>query len=779
MAWIRKTTEPAERRPSDIAALVLATGGTLLAGMFAESQTSIDANVFTALNGLTNELRGFAKIVFALGSIWAVAVVAVVLLVLRYAMVAWRTAVAGGIAWGVATLLNDVLPAHAIQGLHVDVRVGDGPMFPSANVAVVTALAIVLIPYAVRPLRRIFLIVIALVALAAVYLGTAFPSDALGGLFLGIAAGALVLVVFGSPAGRPTVDEVRDALGDLGYDVADAKYSSERIARASVIDVELASGEKLRVDAFGRDQRDAQLAVKAWHAAMYHEPGLPVFGSRVQQVEHVGYTLLLANRAGVHASTLVRTGVGGPSTALLITQAPPGCPLTELEPERITDDLLAAIWREVSSLHAAGISHGHLVPSRIIVDRNGAVGLEDFAAADATGEAHWRHRDDAAVLVGTAFLVGNDRTVAAAVKALDKDRISELLPLVQPAGLPPGAGRGVKHLGKRLKELRTELATAAGIDDVPPLKIKRLTWTNVGMLAGVVIALALAIPGLEDINWSTLQSEFQNAIWGWVVLTAFLWPLIPTSWATALMGCVNADLPLFPTVITQVSCNFLNLITPNGIGGTALQLDYLHKQGVPVASGGSAMVLSTGVGGAIQMVLFLIAAAITATAVDSSGNPPSGSQILIAIAVIAALVGVVLWIPKVRGKVVPQVKRAASDIWAVMRNPRKAMQLLGGDLAGNLLYPLLLGLCLLAFHQRLDYAQLVVVQVGAGMVGNVAPVPGGIGVQEAALTGGLTAFGIPSNPALATVIVFRGITFALPAILGFFTLRWERARGLA
>jgi uncharacterized membrane protein YbhN (UPF0104 family) len=245
------------------------------------------------------------------------------------------------------------------------------------------------------------------------------------------------------------------------------------------------------------------------------------------------------------------------------------------------------------------------------------------------------------------------------------------------------------------------------------------------------------------------------------------------------MGCVNADLPLFPTVITQVSCNFLNLITPNGIGGTALQLDYLHKQGVPVASGGSAMVLSTGVGGAIQMVLFLIAAAITATAVDSSGNPPSGSQILIAIAVIAALVGVVLWIPKVRGKVVPQVKRAASDIWAVMRNPRKAMQLLGGDLAGNLLYPLLLGLCLLAFHQRLDYAQLVVVQVGAGMVGNVAPVPGGIGVQEAALTGGLTAFGIPSNPALATVIVFRGITFALPAILGFFTLRWERARGLA
>jgi uncharacterized membrane protein YbhN (UPF0104 family) len=192
------------------------------------------------------------------------------------------------------------------------------------------------------------------------------------------------------------------------------------------------------------------------------------------------------------------------------------------------------------------------------------------------------------------------------------------------------------------------------------------------------------------------------------------------------------------------------------------------------------MVLSTGVGGAIQMGLFLIAAAITSTAIEtSSSSDSSGSTTLIAIAVVAALVGIVLMVPKIRGKVVPAVKRAASDIWAVVRNPRKACQLIGGDTAGNLLYPALLGLCLLAFNQHLDYAQLVVVQVGAGMLGNVAPVPGGIGVQEAALTGGLTAFGIASAPALAAVIVFRAITFAIPPIFGFFTLHWLRREGYA
>jgi len=188
--------------------------------------------------------------------------------------------------------------------------------------------------------------------------------------------------------------------------------------------------------------------------------------------------------------------------------------------------------------------------------------------------------------------------------------------------------------------------------------------------------------------------------------------------------------------------------------------------------------LSTGVGGIVQVVLFLIAAAITSTAVDTSDNSSDNTSLWV-IALVAAVIGLVLMIPKIRNKVVPAVKQAASDIWAVIRNPKKAMQLFGGDLAGNLLYPALLGLCLLAFDQHLDYAQLVCVQIGAGMLGGVAPVPGGIGVTEAALVAGLTTFGIPATPALAAVLVFRGVTFAIPPIFGFFTLRYLRAQGYA
>jgi uncharacterized membrane protein YbhN (UPF0104 family)/membrane-associated phospholipid phosphatase len=780
MTWVRDTDEQARRRPSDVALLVVSALLALLVGFWAQTQLSVNLNLFRALNDLSANMVGLAKAVYALGSIWAVLAVALVLLVLRQFRVALYAVLAGAGAWGSAVLLNDLLGTHAIAGMGVHVRIGDGPSYPVANVAAITALAFGIAPFLVRPLRRVFAVVILLVCAAAMYLGAGFPADVLGGLFVGFGVAALVRVLFGAPGGQPSVAEVRAALADLGYDVTNIAPSTQHVARAAVMDAQLSTGEVVRVDAFGRDQRDARIAAKVWHKAMYHDPGVPVFGSRIQQVEHIAFTLMLAERAAVPAARLVRTGMGGADAAVLVTMAPVGKPIGSLPAERLTDDVLRDAWKQLDALHRAGVAHGTVDDQRVLVADDGHVAFDDFSAADAGGEDYWRNRDDASLLVLSAQLVGDDRAIAAMVAALGPDRAGAVIPVVQPAALPSGLTKGRKHQGKELKALRSALTTATGVEDVPPLKIKRLTLINIGMLAGVLLALVIAISSLSGVNWASMRSEFENATWGWVFLAFVLWPSIPSAWATALMGCVNKDLPFVPTVLTQVACSFLNLITPNGIGGTALQIDYLHKQDVPVASAGSAMVLSTGVGGAIQMILFLGAAAVTSTAVEtSSSSDSSGSTTLIVIAVVAALVGIVLAIPKIRGKVVPQVKRAASDIWAVVRNPRKALQLIGGDTAGNLIYPALLGLCLLAFHQRLDFAQLIVVQVGAGMVGNVAPVPGGIGVTEAALTGGLTAFGVPATPALAAVIVFRGVTFAIPPIFGFFTLRWLRAKGYA
>ena len=79
---------------------------------------------------------------------------------------------------------------------------------------------------------------------------------------------------------------------------------------------------------------------------MYHDPGVPVFGSRIQQVEHIGFALMLAERADVPAARFVRTGVGGAdAAAVLVTTPPPGTPIASLPPEQVTDEVLAAAWQ--------------------------------------------------------------------------------------------------------------------------------------------------------------------------------------------------------------------------------------------------------------------------------------------------------------------------------------------------------------------------------------------------------------------------------------------------
>lgn len=767
----------AERRPADLALLVLGALGVLVTGLWSQSGSDVDTAAGQVLNRLPDSLEGVARACTAFGSVWAVLAVVVLCLLRRRLDAARDVVVASGSAALVAVGLHELLGTRTVAG--ITVRSGSGPVFPVLAVAVATALAVVLAPYLARPFRLLLLLAVVLTGLASLYLGTGLPSDAWGGLFLGIVAGAGVHVAFGAPGGRPTVAAVRAALEQLGLDVRDVRPSPDPVARATVMRVRLASGEDARVVAFGRDQRDAQLAARVWHKVMYKAPGAPSFGSRLQQVEHAAYALLLAARDGVRVPEIVASGLAGPDAALLVTSVPTGRPLADLTDAELTDVVLGEAWAELRRLHDAGVAHGALDLHELRLDDDHRVGFATLGYAPVGAEPYWRDRDVAGLLVGTMLRVGTDRAIEAAVHALGKERVGAAIPLVQPAGLPAGTARGVKHLGKELKAFRADLATATGVDDVPPLKVKRLSLVNIGMLAGILLAFAVAIPSLEGVDWNTVSQEFQDAIWGWAVLALLLWPTIPTAWATALMGCVVVDLPFVPTVLVQVACSFLNLITPNGIGGTALQLDYLHHEDVPVASGASAMVLSTGVGGAIQLVLFLIAVALSATEVDTSNATSGGTASLWAIALVAALVGVVLWIPKVRSKVVPAVKRAANDIWSVVRNPRKGLQLVGGDTAGNLLYPALLGLCLLAFHQHLSFAQLMVVQIGAGMLGNVAPVPGGVGVQEAALTAGLTTMGIPAAPALATVIVFRGITFALPPIIGFFTLRWLRRAGYA
>lgn len=78
---------------------------------------------------------------------------------------------------------------------------------------------------------------------------------------------------------------------------------------------------------------------------------------------------------------------------------------------------------------------------------------------------------------------------------------------------------------------------------------------------------------------------------------------------------------------------------------------------------------------------------------------------------------------------------------------------------------------------------VIVMAFFVGMLGNLLPLPGGIGGVEGGMIGTLIAFGVDEGLAVVAVLVFRGMNFWLPTVPGaiaYFQLRktvgrWRRA----
>ena len=96
-----------------------------------------------------------------------------------------------------------------------------------------------------------------------------------------------------------------------------------------------------------------------------------------------------------------------------------------------------------------------------------------------------------------------------------------------------------------------------------------------------------------------------------------------------------------------------------------------------------------------------------------------------------------------------------------------------GNLVAQMMLAMILGICLRAFEdESISFAGLVLVNTMVSLFAGFMPVPGGMGVSEAALTAGLVALGVPSAAAMSTAIAYRLVTFYLPPIWGSLATRW-------
>jgi undecaprenyl-diphosphatase len=579
-----------------------------------------------------------------------------------------------------------------------------------------------------------------------------------------------VHLVFRAPAGRPTIEQVAAGLTELGLDVDRVTLAPERRLGATLMVAETADGDRCSVKVLGRDQRDTQFLSKAWRWLTTKDSGPTLYLTRIQEVEHEAYVDLLAARAGVRVPEVVAAATTGPDAALLVERRPEGRTIAELSAGEAPDAVLDAVWREVARLHGARIAHGSLSADHLILDGASAVTITDFARASTSAPEERRAGDVAEVLAWSSVLVGEERAARAAVRNLGADAVAVALPRLQPVALTHTTRRAIKGERKHLGSLRKRTAEELGVEVPKVEELRRVKPSSIFMAVATLFAVFYLLGQAGD--FSDLGEALSEASIPWLVF-AFALSFIPRfAGSTAIMAAAPIRLQLGPTFELQYATAFATLAAPGGYGASVMNIRYLQQQGMDVTTAVGPSLLVSWSGSAVQTVLFLACLIITGQSSEvSSTLEGSARVIVIGIVVVGVALGLLWRLPKLRHLVLPPLKKIYETFRQVFAHPRRAAVLLTSAAASSVGFAMTLGACLHAYGGDLSLATLIVVNIGASTLSSVVPTPGGMGVAEAAMVAGLTAFGVPSDIAIPAVLTHRIYTFWFPPVVGWFTTR--------
>jgi uncharacterized membrane protein YbhN (UPF0104 family) len=440
-----------------------------------------------------------------------------------------------------------------------------------------------------------------------------------------------------------------------------------------------------------------------------------------------------------------------------------------------TDDQLLRVWEAVLRLHAHRVTHRALTGDRILFADDGSVVLLDPGGGDVAATDLQLRLDLAQLLAELSLLVGPDRTASLAVKAVGADEMVAVVPLLQPIVLYRSTRAAVRRRKDVLPELRKQILAAAPGEDAPPVRLERVRPRTVVTL---IASLAAAYFLLGELGRVSLLSTLRSADWRWTALALALSALTYVGAAWSLAGYVPDRLRFGPTVLAQLAGSFVTLVTPAAVGGAALNIRYLQRRRIPAAVAAASVGLSQVVAFTLHLLLLVIFAAITGSQ-DHSLQPPTWVYFVIAALVIIVLVVVAIPAGRrlLRARLAPVLGQVLPRLLAVVQQPRKLAEGIGGALLLTAAYILCLDASIRALGGSVALASTAVVYLTGSALGSAVPTPGGLGAVEAALSAGLTAAGLPGATAVSAVLLFRALTFWLPVPVGWGALNFLEHHG--
>lgn len=600
------------------------------------------------------------------------------------------------------------------------------------------------------------------------------PARSLLGLAVGWFVGALTVWVVGTPALEVPLDGAVRALSRRAFLVT--ALTVVRPAGQGPLELSATddTGARVVVEMYGPNQRSGGALRQFWRWLILRDAETaPLQASMRRAVEHRALMTIAVGDLGVSNTTTMAVAALERGWTLYAHTAPVGTPIDNGS----ADGLVTPVWGALGVLHRHQISHGDLRFKEMTVDAGkvlfGGFGNSEYGATDEQLQS-----DIAQLLVTTTDRFGAEAAVGAAVDALGKDTVLNASRRLTRAAVPARIRKTVDDPKAVMAAARDEVKRQTGADEIKTETITRFTRKQVIQLVLLVALVYVAYPFISTVP--TFFSELRNANWWWALLGLSVSALTYVGAAAALWACASGLVSFRNLVIMQFANTFAATTTPAGVGGLALSTRFLQKGGLGALRATAAVALQQSVQVITHVALLIFFSVAAGASADLSHFVPNATLLYLIGGIALGALGTLLFVPRLRrwlGTAVrPRLKEVGTELLELMREPKRLALIVLGCAATTLGAALALWASVEAFGGGTTFVTVTVVTMVGGTLASAAPTPGGVGAVEAALIGGLAAFGVPAAVGVPSVLLYRVLTCWLPVFAGWPIMRWLTAK---
>ena len=606
------------------------------------------------------------------------------------------------------------------------------------------------------------------------------PARSLLGLAVGWFVGALVVLVVGTPALEVPLEGTVRALAKRGCAVSALQVVRPAGPGPLVLSATCggsdSDSESSLIELYGPHQRSGGALLQLWRKLRLRaRETAPMIASMRRAVEYRALMAIAIGDVGLANTSTIAVASLDRGWMLYAHRPVLGIPLNEC----VKTTPVGRAWESLRTLNDHQIRHGDLRANQITVC-DGRVKVGGFGNAEYGATETQLQSDIAQLLVTTSALYDAKSAVGAAIDAFGKETVLNASRRLTKSAVPKQIRQSIADAGAVISGARAEVKRQTGADQIKTETITRFSRRQVIQLVLLVALVYVAYPVISTVP--TFFAQLRTANWWWALLGLAVSALTYVGAATALWACADESVSFWKLSIAQVANTFAATTTPAGVGGLALSTRYLQKAGLPALRATAAVAIQQSVQVIAHLALLILFSTVAGASMDLSHYVPSATVLYLIAGVALGIVGTFLFVPRLRRWLAtdlrPRLKEVAGDLAELAREPKRLGLIVLGCAGTTLGAALALWASVQAFGGGATFVTCTVVTMVGGTLASAAPTPGGVGAVEAALIGGLAAFGLPAATGVLSVLLYRVLTCWLPVFLGWPVMRWLTANDM-